>query len=271
MKDKHKINCLIGILLIGMASCEKTTKLIDENTKTVYLDTLNTANVKVVQLFAGNTPTLPTAATTTQGPQVFIYANGQKLTGASIGYGGVFPTTANYANLPAGSTRFDVINGRINLNVVPNVPSFIAGDTLATLTTNLEKGKTYSLYLTDTVPTMRFVIKEDVLISPNEATFKLRVANFFMNNVPTDTVSLFSVLQNAEIIKDVTHKNVSDWVELPITILADSLIFRKKGTTTPYVTPLVFSGSSKRMYTIVGRGKLGVVSKTPSMISIINR
>ena len=271
MKDILKSVLLFAFIIAGMGSCKKSTKLIDENTKFVFIDSANTANVKIVQVFAGNTPQLPTAATPTTGPQVFVYANGQKLNGASIGYGGVWPITAVYGNIPSGNTRFDIINGRLDLTVVPSVPKFIAGDTLASVTTNLEKGKFYSLYLTDTVPTMRVVVREDVLTEPEEATFKLRVANFSMNNNPTDTFSVFSVRKNEEIIRDVTIKTVSDWVQLPVTILSDTLLFRRKNTTTTFYSLTSFGGSAKRMYTIIGRGKTGVLNKLPSATFITNR
>lgn len=270
MKLLNKLFLLGTITLVSIYGCDKNANLIDENNKWVLLDSTNSANVKFIQLFAGNTPQIPTAANATTGPQVFIYANGAKLNGLSLGYGSVWPTTSIYGNIPSGSTVFHVINGRMDLSVVPNIPKFNAGDTLATFTATLDKGKYYSFYIGDTVPTVRVTVKEDNLIIPQPQTYKIRIANFSMNNNPTDTFTLFSARQGAEIITDITHKNVSDWVQLPVPILNDTLILRKKGSIVTYVFG-VLAPTAQRMYTIIGRGKTGVTAKLPSTTIITNR
>jgi hypothetical protein len=260
---------IISIATIGMYSCKKGSNLIEDNNKWVYLDTTNTANIKILQVFAGNTPQLPTAANLTTGPQVFIYANGQKLNGLSLGYGSVWPTTSVYGNIPSGSVKFDIVNARLDLTVVPNVPKFIAGDTLGSFTATLDKGKFYSLYIGDTVPSVRLTLKEDILVAPNTDRYKIRFANFSMNNNPTDTFNIFSRRENAEIITNITHKNVSDWIQLPVPILSDTFELRKKGSTTTYISATLsgqsnpaFSPAPLRMYTIVVRGKTNVTAKT---------
>lgn len=271
MKILYKIVLIICIIIVGIFGCKKNTNLIDENNKWVLLDSSNSTNVKIIQVFASNTPQIPTAPNLTTGPQVFIYANGQKLNGLSLGYGSVWPTTNVYGNIPSGNTRFDIINGRMDLTVVPNLPKFIAGDTLATFTATLDKGKYYSLYIGDTVPNMRVTLKEDNLILPDPLTYKIRVGNFSMNNNPTDTFNLFSVRQNAEIITDISHKNISDWVQIPIPILNDTLIFRKKGNVLPYLIVSIPPNAAQRMVTIIAKGKSGVTAKLPSTTILINR
>jgi len=266
---------IISFTILGITACnKKDVNLIDENNKWVLLDSTNSANLKIVHVFAGNTPQIPTAPNLTTGPQVLIYANGLKLNGTSISYGGVFPTPNVYANVPEGNNKIEIINGRLNLTVVPNVPNFIAGDTLATVNSVLQKGKYYTLYITDTVPTVRTVIKEDLLPLPDYQMYKIRLANMMMN--PLDTLTLFSRRQNAEIIFDITHKNVSDWIQLPLPIIPDTFELRKKGTTTTYVTanfgttPTI-TPVGQRMYTVVARGKTGVTAKLPSAFIFTNR
>ncbi len=280
------ITFLLGAVVIGISSCNKDdVNLIDENNKWIYLDSSNSANIKIIQVFAGNTPIVPTAPSIYTGPQVFIYANGTKLNGAGLGYingttytgagttpnalGTPWPITNVYANIPAGTTRFDIINARLNLTLVPNVPGFIAGDTLATFNSTLDKGKYYTLYIGDTVPTVRVTVKEDNFPVPDYQTYKIRVANFLMN--PLDTLTLFSVRQNAEIISDITHKNLSNWVQIPLPVISDTLIFRKKGTITSYLQINGFSPIGLRMYTALARGKTGVTAKAPSASIITNR
>ena len=270
---KKIINTIIilsAAFVFGITGCEKNNvNLIDENNKWVYLDSSNSGNIKIIQVFAGNTPQIPTAPNPTTGPQVFIYANGKKLNGTALSYGSVWPVSNVYANIPSGSTRFDIINARLNLTVVPNVPGFIAGDTLATFTATVDKAKYYSLYIGDTVPAVRVTIKEDVFPVPDYQTYKIRVANLLMN--PLDTVTLFSARQNAEIISNITHKNVSDWIQVPLPVINDTLIFRKKGTTTSYAQLNGFAPVGLRMYTLIARGKTGVTNKTPAAALITNR
>lgn len=269
-KITNSIIILSAVSLVGFMSCNKNDiNKIDENNKWVYLDSSNSANIKVMQVFAGNAPQIPTAPNATTGPQVFIYANGKKLNGTALSYGGVWPISNVYANIPTGSTRFDIINARLNLSVVPNVPAFIAGDTLATFTAIVDKAKYYSLYIGDSVPTLRVTMKEDNFPLPEYQTYKIRVANFLMN--PFDTLTLFSSRQNAEIISNITHKNVSDWIQVPLPVINDTLIFRKKGTTTAYVQVNGFAPVGLRMYTLIARGKTGVTSKTPAAALITNR
>ncbi len=278
MKIIKIVTLVICISLLGIYSCKKSSNLIDDNNKWVYLDSTNTANIKIMQVFAGNTPQLPTAANATTGPQVFIYANGQKLNGLSLGYASAWPTTNVYGNIPSGSVKFDVIIARMDLTVVPNIPKFIAGDTLGSITATLDKGKFYSLFIGDTVPTVRLTLKEDVFVTPSTNKYKIRLANFSMNNLPTDTFNLFSRRENAEIITDITHKNVSDWVELSVPMLSDTFEIRRKGFTTTYLNALLpgatnpaFSPASLRMYTIVVRGKTGVTAKTNAATFYTNR
>ena len=276
-KILNYIPVIILAIAIVVSSCnKKDVNLIDENNKWIYLDSSNSANIKLIQVFAGNTPQIPTAPNLTTGPQVFIYANGKKLNGTALSYGGVWPTSNVYGNIPEGNTRFDIINARMDLTVVPNLPKFNAGDTLATFTATLTKGKYYSLYIGDTVPAVMVTIKEDDLIVPDYQTYKIRVANLLMN--PLDTLTLFSRRQNAEIISDITHKNISNWVQLPLPVISDTLEYRKKGTVVTYITALVGTGTSPtfsptglRMYTVVARGKIGITAKGNTASIITNR
>lgn len=254
-------------------SCE-TENLLDENKKQEYVDSSQLANVKFIQNFAGNTPQLPTAPNSTTGPQVFIYANGQKVNGTALGYGGFYPSTTVYSLVEAGSNiKFDIVMARLNLAVVPNRPAPIAGDTLLSFTQSLEAGKFYSFMIGDTVPSLRVNVKEDVISNPEYQTYKIRVANWLMNS--TDTITLYSRREAREIIQNITHKQYSDWVQLSLPVISDTLELRKKGTTAVYLTvggaAPTFSPVGERSYTIIARGKTGVTGKTPSASILTNR
>ena len=82
MKLFNIITFICSITILGIMGCDKKDiNLIDANNKWIYLDSSKSTNIKIVQVFAGNTPQVPTAPNLTTGPQVFIYANGAKLNG----------------------------------------------------------------------------------------------------------------------------------------------------------------------------------------------
>ncbi len=268
-----KYICSAAACCLLLASCG-SKNLLDENVKSQNIDSSKVAFIKVIHNFAGNTPQVPTAPNATTGPQVFLYGNGSKLTGNALSYTNTYPASTVYAAIPSGSNiRFDVVLARINLAVVPNVPAPIAGDTLLTFNQTLDAGKFYSFYIGDTVPSLRVSVKEDVLALPEYQTYKIRVANYIMN--PTDTLTLYSRREKAEIIQAIPHKQVSDWVQLNLPVISDTLELRKKGTATTYITvggtAPAFAPAGLRMYTVVVRGKNGVTGKTNSASIVTNR
>jgi len=272
MKLIRNILIVSGCLAV-VAACS-TDNLLDENIKTTGIDSSKTAFVKIIQNFAGNTPQLPTAPNLNTGPQVFLYANGQKVTGLALGYAGLYPATAIYGALPSGQNiRFDVVQARMNLAVVPNVPAPIAGDTLLTFTQSLDAGKFYSFVIGDSVPNIRVTVNNDVLAIPDYQTYKIRLANWDMN--VADTLTLYSRREKREIIQNVAIKQTSDWVQLPLPVISDTLELRKKGTTAVYLTvggsAPAFAPAGMRMYTVYARGKTGVTAKLPSASIVTNR
>lgn len=253
MKNNFLKISLLALGLIPLLTQCDQKDLLAENEKWEFLDSTNNANIRVVHCFAGNTPQIPTAPNLTTGPQVFVYANGKKLNGNALSYGGQWPSPNVYAGIPSGTVEFRIVNARMNLGVVPNIPAPIAGDTLYTFSQQLEQGKNYSLFMGDTVPYIRFVVKEDVLTTPEYQTYKIRLAHMIMN--PTDTLSLYSRRQGAELISNITHKQISDWVQVPIPVISDTLEIRKKGSVATYITvggtAPTFSPAGLRFYTVV--------------------
>lgn len=275
MKALNKLQSLFlaTALAAGLASCNDKD-LIAENDKWSFTDTLNVGYVKFVHSFAGNTPQVPGAAANT-GPAVFIYANGAKVNGNSLSYAGIFPSQTVYSTLKTGSTEFTAVLARMNTSVIPNIPGPQAGDTLLRFTANVEKGKYYTVLLVDTVPAMKALVKEDVFTIPAVNKYAIRLVNSTMN--PLDTLVLYSRVRKSNIVENVTHKQFSNFVEVEIPAINDTLEVRKAGGTAAlyYVgsqtAPQTFAPTSQRVYTIVARGKTGVTNKTPSASQVTNR
>jgi hypothetical protein len=255
--------------LILTPSCKKTN-LLDANDKGVLIDSTQFANVRFIHCFAGNMPQLPTAPNLTTGPQVFMYVNGKKLNGNALSYGGQWPSPNVYAIVDPGSTvRFDAVMARLNLAVVPNVPAPIAGDTLLTVNQPLQAGKFYSAYFSDTVGSYKLTFREDVMPTPDYQTYKIRMANWMMN--PLDTFYVFSRREQAIIIPDISHKQISGWVQVNLPIISDTLEVRKRGTIVPFGTTIPFTPAGLRFYTIVLRGKNLLTGKLPSASILTNK
>ena len=121
----------------------------------------------------------------------------------------------------------------------------------------------------DTVPTRKVTVAEDLLPAPAYQRYKIRLSNWFMN--VTDTISVFSRRENREIIQNISHKQISEWVDLPLPVISDTFELRKKGTTTALISIPTISPAGMRMYTILTRGKTGVTGKTPGATIITNR
>ncbi len=95
------------------------------------------------------------------------------------------------------------------------------------------------------------------------------MANWLMNL--GDTINVYSRREGREIIQNISHKQISDWIELPLPIISDTIELRKKGTTAAYISVLGFAPAGMRMYTILSRGKTGLTGKTPIASIITNR
>lgn len=251
-----------------LPSC-KDENLLDANNKAEFIDSTKFANIRVIHCFAGNTPQLPTAPNATTGPQVFMYVNGKKLNGNALSYGGQWPSPNVYAIVDPGTVKMEAVMARLNLAIVPNVPAPIAGDTLISGNQTLQAGKFYSVYFGDTVGTYRLTVREDVMPTPDYQTYKIRMAHWIMN--PLDTFNLYSRRLQANIVSDVTHKQVTGWVQLPVPVLNDTLEIRKRGTTTSIVTPLALTPVGLRFYTVVLRGKTGLTGKLQTAGILTNK
>jgi hypothetical protein len=253
------------------SSCTKKD-LIDENRKWEFPDEQNVGMVRVFHNYSGRTPALPGATT----PSVFMYANGAKLNGNGLGYAGSWPSPNDYATVKAGATTFLAVLARLNTVVVPNIPAPIAGDTILNFNFNVEKGKFYSVFLVDTAPTMRALVKEENFVNPAVGNYKIRLANLTSN--PADSLNLYSRNARTIIIPNIIHKQISDFVELPLNIINDTLEVRRPGGTTALyfvnsaTAPQPFFPIGQRIYTVVCRGKTASTpNNTPSAGLLTNR
>jgi hypothetical protein len=251
-----KLSINISILMFALtaliSSCDINKTKLDEQIKWVNPDSLTTADVKLVHAYSSFLPTLPSTST---GPQVYAYANTAKLNGNALSYAGAWPGPITPATVPSGNVTFDFIMNRL----ANNIPAPAAGDTVLRYTTQLDAGKFYTLVLADTFPNPSVIKITDDMSLPAYNKYKLRVIDVVAN--PLDTIDIASKRQNRTIFSNLTYKNVSSFIDLPVSFdyLLDSFTITRRGpgyqntSTTPIFVS--FQPISQRIYTLVLRGK----------------
>jgi hypothetical protein len=245
-------------LCAGFFSCEEKA-LPDDNIPQTFPDMGSTAFVKFIHAYAGKAPALTSGA----GPNVFMYLGTQKITGAAMGWSisaGQYPaptTAANnarswYTAVPGGNYAALGVLAR----VAAGVPAPNAGDTIFRGNVALTAGKSYTLFLSDTVQNPSLTLVEDNVNPTPQNKYRIRLANFIA--WPGDVVELYSRREGRIIQTGIGYKGVGNFVELDILNRTDTFEVRKLSGSSPgtytFLSPGVFP-AGKRDYTIVARGK----------------
>jgi hypothetical protein len=192
-----------------------------------------------------------------------IYVNDKKFTGvntsppaapALITYGNAFPSTAEYATLPAGKAKVSVA-----------IPSLNITGITADLT--VEDGKYYSVFATGISPTYTPLALEDKLPAATGKTIFVRVINL----VPNSTTADFTV-NGSLIASGVKFKNDDNtFYSVPIDAFSTGTInvpfsVKVSGGVAPVTIAtvsqtLVIPG---KVYTVIARGVVTTDAKNPT-------
>lgn len=244
-------------LLIVVVACERNYDLLDDNNTWVYVDSAQNGYIKFVHAYAPTTPALTSGA----GPSVHVYDASARISGAALVYNGTIPA-------PTGA--YGVISpGAHNFNFVMSRATPIAGDTVFKSTATIEAGKYYSVFLVDSVQNPGVLTVADNWTIPQQGSYQVRYANFVAN--PKENYDVFSIRQNTNIFTNVGYRQVTNFIELPVQILSDTLIVRKAGTMNLIDSLKGFGPSSQRVYTIYTRGRAGITTRVPATTFYTNR
>lgn len=196
------------------------------------------ANVKVIHAL----PNIFPVGSTTAQAGLQIYVNGGKLTGTAITYGGgVFPGL-EYAQVPAG-----------NVTVKAAVAATATAPEIVAFTGNLDlaAGKTYSLFVADTMPTASILrIEEDFSLQADSGKYFVRLVNL---TARTTAYDLYGVTDAAMTVPNVAYKTASPWVQVFVGSGARTFAIRKPGSTTNVAT-IAITPVAGRMYTVFSYG-----------------
>ena len=185
---------------------------------------------------------------TINSPVTNVFVNDKKVTGAVIGYTGLFPATAAYAAVKPGPTTIRIAD---TAKTNPRL--------LHTINTTLDMAKYYSVLLYDTVTKSKVMVVEDQIARPADTSARIRFANLVFSSVPVTNVDIYSQNLKRNVFTNIPREHVTPFINHP-SKLSDTFYVRATGTTTNLVTngttnATIFTPGVHRHYTIIFRGR----------------
>jgi hypothetical protein len=181
----------------------------------------------------------------------YLYIDGKTVTGNLLATGSIFPTTG------------------IGIAVNGGVKTFLLKDTLPATTQvpftfpqNFEASKHYTVFVYDTITSLKQKTVVDNIVIPTDTTARVRFANFIYSTSAIPAVDVFSLVRNQTIFTNVAVTDVTDFVSYPSRAPVDTLYIRETGTTNVLAKIGISVLTPKRNYTLVYRGsqKVGKVA-----------
>lgn len=217
-----------------LASCEKEYKsIIGEETNLG-----NTAFVKFHNAIINSNRT-------------YIYSDLVPLNGATIAYGGVFPSLSpSYSAVNAGTRAIAI---RDTLAPSTQYPiSFSAAMT---------GGNYYTIFAYDSLNAPKYRVIQDNIQVFNDTSARIRFANFPYSTTAIPNVDIFSQKQQANVFTNISTAAVTDFISFRAGI-SDTLYVRPTGTTTNLTQLNGLVPTAKRNYTVIFRGSYRTTSGT---------
>lgn len=212
--------------MIMLAACEKEYKsLLTEETNLG-----NTAFVKFHNAIINSNRT-------------YIYSDMVPLNGATIAYGGLFPSLSpSYTALAAGTRAIAI---RDTLAPSTQYPiSFNAPMTAGTF---------YTIFAYDSLNAPKYKVIQDNIQVFNDTAARVRFANFPFSTTAIPNVDIFSQKQQANVFTNISTAAVTDFISFGANI-SDTLFVRPTGTTTNLTQLNGLVPTAKRNYTVIFRG-----------------
>jgi hypothetical protein len=188
---------------------------------------------------------------TSNADSINIFLNGNKLNGAFLTFGSMYPSTSNlYAAVPAGITSL-----RISTNGI------LTSDSIGVISMSkiLEQGKYYSLIITDSIlnaNSSKQIFTQDNFLLSDTNTFTMRFVHAIMNDSTGKNVDIYSTRRAGNIFANVSPGTVTDFTPQPYNFITDTIIVRRAGGTfelarlTTAANPL----ARQRAYNLVYKG-----------------
>jgi hypothetical protein len=175
--------------------------------------------------------------------RTYIYSDLVPLNGATIAYGGLFPSLSpSYTALTAGTRAIAI---RDTLAPSTQYPiSFNAPMTAGTF---------YTIFAYDSLNAPKYKVIQDNIQVFNDTAARVRFANFPYSTTAMPNVDIFSQKQQANIFTNISTAAVTDFISFRANI-SDTLFVRPTGTTTNLTQLNGLVPTAKRNYTVIFRG-----------------
>jgi hypothetical protein len=197
-----------------------------------------------------------------------VYVGASKVNGSLFTYNGAFPAAAinanTYAAVPSGSQAI-----RLSLQGVNNIDSV----TIMQLDKNLEAGKYYTFFITDSLKAQQDRIwVNDINFIPTDTTqYKVRFAHMILNDSAGKKVDVYSFRQAANIFSNISPGTVTDYASIATPTTIDTISIRRSGTGFELARINGVSYVKTRLYTILFKGSPGLASGTkPRSVIVYN-
>ncbi|MCU0467489.1 MAG: hypothetical protein MUF58_02725 [Arcicella sp.] len=237
----------LTLLFMGLFACEKN--LIEANQQWAFADP-NNANLKVVNAYTSNVPAGAPGVGVTR---FYIYQNTAKLNGNALSSPGSWPGPATYASLKTGASAFNFLLDR---RVGNDYGKPVRGDTAFTAQMTMEAGKYYTMFMIGESPRQSLWLVEDKIIAPKENFYAARFANIVVSATPKP-VDVFSRRERRKLVTNLTYRSISEFTEIPISNINDTLDVMDAGTTKILYSFNGFAPVSRRVYTFYTYGRTG--------------
>lgn len=194
----------------------------------------------------------------------YVFTNATPFPGGGYNTGG--SNNSDYLALTPGQAKISMS--------IPKAGSNADSVEILSTTITMEGFKRYSMFTTDSIPTMSAFLVEDVYVTPDSGFAKVRFTNL-MPNVPA-----VDFYQNGILIKaNVAFKTCTDFQDVTIANNPCNFQIRPAGalpTSTAlavYPTTSTFTLTNTRIYTIIARGYSGTTdtNRRPNVSLILNR
>lgn len=189
----------------------------------------------------------------------YIYVDGVPVTGATLGFGSIFPAAAFGIKITPGSRAILIKDTTANTIQMP-----------ITFTQNFDAGKSYTTFTYDTLTSIKQITVINNITIPTDTTSRLRFANFIYNTTALSNVDVYSfrkipgipVIVNSSpvlssstsVFTNIATNSITEFIPYA-SGLSDTLYVVATGTTTPIITKqLVTSLVPSRSYTSVYNG-----------------
>jgi hypothetical protein len=256
MKSFYKNKLTLGALALSltMLGCVKE-KVIIAPWETIDGNS-NTAQLRIIHA-APNFRNV-----TGRADSIHVFANGAKINGARLTYGGTFPATSptSYTTIPSGFVYLKIsVGGLVNLDSIQ----------VAAINTVIQPGTQYTLMITDSLlnaskDSTRIFVRDSL---PNLLNIRtgIRFISALNDTAVDKRVDVWSARRNSNLFAGIQPGGITNFTTQPFINFPDTLIVRRAGTMTELARLNNITFANQRVYTMYLRGDVlltGVKART---------